>query len=99
MNYAKILNYLYSLESPKIRLGLGRINELLGKIGNPEESLECIHIAGTNGKGSVCAMLNSILTEAGFKAGMYTSPHLNKFNERIIINNKPITKYRSKAAI
>tara|TARA_B100000315_G_C14552085_1_gene576345 strand:- start:103 stop:1188 length:1086 start_codon:yes stop_codon:yes gene_type:complete len=64
---------------------------LLKKLYNPEKKLKCIHVAGTNGKGSVCAMLNSILTNAGYKVGMYTSPHLKKFNERIRVNNKLIT--------
>ena len=91
MNYAKILSCLYSLESPAIKLGLDRMQRLLDKTGNPEKNLKCIHVAGTNGKGSVCAMLNSILIEAGYKVGMYTSPHLQKFNERIRINNKLIT--------
>src|SRR3989344_6343427 len=91
MNYKKTLAYLYSLESPKIKLGLGRVQQLLDNIGNPEKRLKCIHVAGTNGKGSVCAMLHSILTESGYKVGMYTSPHLKKFNERIRVNNKLIT--------
>ena len=63
---------------------------LLKKLNNPEKKLKCIHVAGTNGKGSVCAMLNSILQEADYKVGMYTSPHLKKFNERIRINNRLI---------
>src|SRR3989338_55831 len=91
MGYKKILKYLYSLESPKIKLGLDRIQGLLGKIGNPEKELKCIHVAGTNGKGSVCAMIFCILKEAGYKVGLYTSPHLKRFNERIRINNKEIT--------
>ena len=91
MNHKKILKYLYSLESPKIKLGLGRIRNLLGKIGNPEKQLRCIHVAGTNGKGSACAMLFYILKEAGYKIGLYTSPHLKNFNERIRVNDKLIT--------
>lgn len=91
MDYQKILEYLYSLESPAIKLGLGRVQQLLDKAGNPEKKIKCIHVAGTNGKGSVCAMLNSILVESGCKVGMYTSPHLKKFNERISVNNKTIS--------
>ncbi len=91
MNYKKILKYLYSLESPKIKLGLNSIEKLLNQLGNPEKKLQCIHVAGTNGKGSVCAMLFQILREAGFKVGLYTSPHLKKFNERIRINDHFIT--------
>lgn len=91
MQYAKTLRYLYSLESPKIRLGLERMQNLLGKLGNPEKNLECIHVAGTNGKGSVCAMIFYILKEAGYEVGLYTSPHLKKFNERIKVNEHFIT--------
>ena len=86
MGNRKILDYLYSLESSKIKLGLENIQNLLNKIGNPERNLKCIHVAGTNGKGSVCAMLFCILREAGCKIGLYTSPHLKKFNERIRVN-------------
>ena len=91
MNYQRTLNYLYSLESPKIRLGLERIQSILNKIGNPEKQSRCIHVAGTNGKGSVCAMINYALIENGYRVGLYTSPHLKKFNERIQINNRQIT--------
>ena len=91
MNYNKILNYLYSLESPRIKLGLERVQNLLNKVGNPQNQLKYIHVAGTNGKGSVCAMLFYILKEAGYKVGLYTSPHLKRFNERIRINDKLIT--------
>ena len=91
MNYNQILKELYSLDTPKYTLGLGRINDLLKKLNNPEKKLKCIHVAGTNGKGSVCAMISSILQDAGYNVGMYTSPHLKKFNERIRINNKLIT--------
>ena len=91
MGYAKTLKYLYGLESPRIRLGLERIKNLLDKIGNPEKNLKCVHVAGTNGKGSVCAMIFYVLKEAGYKVGLYTSPHLKKFNERIRINGDFIT--------
>jgi len=91
MDYKKILDYLYGMESPKIKLGLGRVQNLLGGIGNPEKNLKCIHVAGTNGKGSVCAIIFYILREAGYKVGMYTSPHLKKFNERIRVDNHFIT--------
>ena len=91
MDYRRILGYLYGLESPRIKLGLERVQALLDKIGNPEKSLKCIHVAGTNGKGSVCAMIQSVLMKAGYKAGMYTSPHLKRFNERIRINETLIS--------
>ncbi|MAG92050.1 hypothetical protein CMO83_05220 [Candidatus Woesearchaeota archaeon] len=91
MDNKEILEYLYSLESPNIKLGLHNIQEMLDKIGSPEKYLKCIHVAGTNGKGSVCAMMFSALKESGYKVGIYTSPHLKKFNERIRINDKFIT--------
>lgn len=91
MNYKKILSYLYGLDSPNIKLGLQNVQGLLNKIGAPQKKLKCIHVAGTNGKGSVCAMLFYALREAGYKVGLYTSPHLKKFNERIRVNEHFIT--------
>lgn len=90
MNYEEALAYLNSLEQFGSQLGLSRIRLLLGKLGNPQDSLKCFHIAGTNGKGSVCAMVSSILQEAGCKVGLYTSPHLVDIRERFLINNKKI---------
>lgn len=87
----QLLEQLYAL---KRELGskqrLEPTQELLAKLGNPEQKLKCIHVAGTNGKGSVCAMLAAILETAGMKVGLYTSPHLIRFNERIKINTKEI---------
>ena len=91
MNYKNVLNELYLLDIKKWALGLERIESLLKKVGNPEKNLKCIHVAGTNGKGSVCAMIHSILVDAGYKVGLYTSPHLKKFNERIKINDGEIS--------
>ncbi len=67
------------------------MNKLLTAINNPEDCLNIIHVAGTNGKGSVCSMINNTLIEAGYKTGMYTSPHMTQFNERIKINNENIS--------
>src|SRR3989344_4059272 len=89
--YKEILGHLYRIESPKIKLGLERVQSLLDKVGNPEKKLKYIHVAGTNGKGSVCAMMQYVLMESDYKVGMYTSPHLKKFNERIRVNNNLIT--------
>ncbi len=75
-----------------IHLGLERIKQLLEKLENPHQKFPIIHIAGTNGKGSVCAYLSSILTEAGYRVGRYTSPHLIDWTERICINQKPISQ-------
>ena len=73
-----------------VHLGLERIHRLLGNLGNPHLSVPIIHVAGTNGKGSVCAYLSSVLTEAGYRVGRYTSPHLVEWNERICLNGQPI---------
>ncbi|MEG3846276.1 folylpolyglutamate synthase/dihydrofolate synthase family protein [Microcoleus sp. herbarium19] len=82
---------LQSYQHFGVHLGLKRINQLLQKLDNPHQKVPIIHIAGTNGKGSVCAYLSSILTEAGYRVGRYTSPHLIDWTERISINQKPIS--------
>ncbi|MGB7442835.1 MAG: folylpolyglutamate synthase/dihydrofolate synthase family protein [Coleofasciculaceae cyanobacterium] len=73
-----------------VHLGLDRIKKLLKDLDNPHHAVPIIHVAGTNGKGSVCAYLSSVLTEAGYKVGRYTSPHLINWTERICLNGKPI---------
>ncbi len=85
------LPWLYSTQMFGIKLGLENITRLLAAIGDPHLSLPCIHVAGTNGKGSVCAMLDAILREAGYTVGLYTSPHLMDFSERIRIQGQPIS--------
>ena len=82
-----------------VNLGLSRIQTLLAALGSPHQSVPIIHVAGTNGKGSVCAYLSSILTAAGYKVGRYTSPHLVDWNERICIDNEPIGTDRAIAAL
>ncbi|MBI5826362.1 MAG: hypothetical protein HZB22_01320 [Deltaproteobacteria bacterium] len=79
----EILGYLYGLEAHGIKPGLKRIRKLLRALGDPQKEFPSIHVAGTNGKGSTCAFLFSVLKEAGFSTGLYTSPHLERFNERI----------------
>ncbi|NET88871.1 MAG: bifunctional folylpolyglutamate synthase/dihydrofolate synthase [Kamptonema sp. SIO1D9] len=74
-----------------VHLGLARIEQLLADLGNPHQQVPIIHVAGTNGKGSVCAYLSSVLTEAGYKVGRYTSPHLVDWTERICLNEQPIS--------
>ncbi|HYW18848.1 MAG TPA: folylpolyglutamate synthase/dihydrofolate synthase family protein [Nodularia sp. (in: cyanobacteria)] len=74
-----------------VHLGLSRILKLLANLGNPHHQVPVIHVAGTNGKGSVCAYLSSILTEAGYRTGCYISPHLVDWTERISINKQPIS--------
>ena len=73
-----------------VNLGLTRIKKLLADLDNPQDRVPIIHVAGTNGKGSVCAYLASILTEAGYRVGRYTSPHLVHWTERITLNGQPI---------
>jgi dihydrofolate synthase/folylpolyglutamate synthase len=74
-----------------MNLGLDRIKLLLEELGNPHLKFKSIHVAGTNGKGSTCAMIASILREAGYKVGLYTSPHLFDYRERIKINGRDIS--------
>ncbi|MBE9092557.1 folylpolyglutamate synthase/dihydrofolate synthase family protein [Tychonema sp. LEGE 07203] len=82
---------LQSYQHFGVHLGLERIQQLLQKLDNPHQKVPIIHIAGTNGKGSVCAYLSSVLTAAGYRVGRYTSPHLIDWTERICINQKPIS--------
>lgn len=85
------LSYLYSLHKFGMKFGLRNIRVLLKSVGNPHRKYKTIHIAGTNGKGSTSSMIAAILTAAGYKVGLYTSPHLIKFNERIRINGTMIS--------
>ena len=85
-----LLDELFTLTRLGIKPGLEVERALLAELGNPEKHLPCIHVAGTNGKGSVCAMLESVLRAAGLRTGLYTSPHLSCFNERIRYTGKYI---------
>ena len=87
MNYSEALSYIHSVCWKGSVPGLSRTRELLQRIGNPEKKLKFVHIAGTNGKGSTAAMLSSILEEAGYTVGLYTSPFINRFNERMQVNH------------
>lgn len=86
-----VLSYLNELARFGSKPGLSRIQGALQRLGNPENRLKVVHVAGTNGKGSTCAMLASILQAAGYRTGLYTSPHLVRFNERIQINGEMIS--------
>ncbi|KAB2909619.1 MAG: bifunctional folylpolyglutamate synthase/dihydrofolate synthase [Ignavibacteriales bacterium] len=86
----RYLDFLFSLHNRGVKFGLENTIKFLKTIGDPQDSLKCIHIAGTNGKGSTASFIASVLTEAGFKTGLYTSPHFIKFNERIRINGQII---------
>lgn len=90
--YESAINYLYGLQKHGIKLGLSNTKKLMTILGNPQKAFRCIHIAGTNGKGSTASMIASILKESGYKTGLFTSPHLVSFTERISINNRRITE-------
>ena len=92
MNYNEALKYIHSLLVFGSKPGLERISELLNKLGNPQNDLKFIHVAGTNGKGSVCTMLSNIYMKAGLKTGLYTSPYVVDFRERIQFNGEYIEK-------
>ncbi|MCX7848295.1 MAG: bifunctional folylpolyglutamate synthase/dihydrofolate synthase [bacterium] len=88
--YRELLDYLYTLRPFGTKLGLERIRALLDRLGSPDHQLRFLHIAGTNGKGSTAAMLDAILRRAGLRTGLYTSPHLVDFTERIRVDGTPI---------
>ncbi len=90
MTYTEALEYIHSVSWMGSRPGLSRIAELCEKLGHPEDSLKFIHVGGTNGKGSTCRMLSCILQNAGYRVGLYTSPFIERFNERIMLNNEDI---------
>ena len=90
MNAAEILT---SSEKFHIELGLKRISKIVELLNNPQKNLKIIHVAGSNGKGSTCAILEEILTKAGYKTGKFTSPHLFSYNERITINKQQISDF------
>ena len=90
MDYKEALAYIGGVEFFGSKPGLTRIRELLEKLGDPQKQLRFIHIAGTNGKGSCAAMTASVLKAAGYKTGLYTSPYLYRFNERMQINGRQI---------
>jgi dihydrofolate synthase / folylpolyglutamate synthase len=92
MTYKEAVNYLYSLQKFGIKFGLSKTSNILEALGNPQRDQKYVHIAGTNGKGSVAAFLASILDEAGYKIGVYTSPHLLRFTERFRINGREMSR-------
>lgn len=85
------LAYIHSVSNYFCKPGLDRIKTLCDLLGNPQDKLKFIHVAGTNGKGSFCSMLSSVLTKSGYKTGLYTSPYIIKFNERISIDSVMIS--------
>ena len=90
MNYDQAIQYIHSISWCFCKPGLERIGELCRRLGDPQRSLRFIHVAGTNGKGSFCSMLESVLRATGLKTGLYTSPYIKRFNERMQVNGEPI---------
>lgn len=91
MNYAESIEYIHAINWCFCKPGLERIGTLCSLLGNPQKKLRFIHVAGTNGKGSFCAMLDSVLRQAGYKVGLFTSPYIRFFNERICFDGAPIS--------
>lgn len=94
MNYHEAIEYLQNLTKFGFNFGLGRIEELMKRLGEPHKKIKVIHVGGTNGKGSTSAMTSSILHAAGYKVGTFTSPHLHSYNERYRINGEEISPNR-----
>jgi dihydrofolate synthase/folylpolyglutamate synthase len=90
MGYADLIQWMFNLERFGIKLGLENMTEYMSEVGDPHKDFRSVHVTGTNGKGSVCAFLASILKESGLKVGLYTSPHLVDFRERITVNGHMI---------
>ncbi len=90
LEYQESIDYLFGLQKYGIKFGLNCTSNLLSRLGNPHHRLRCIHIAGTNGKGSTAAMLSAVLKQHGLRVGLYTSPHLVRFTERFRIDDEEV---------
>ena len=90
MNYESALEYIHAVQWAGHKPGLSRTRTLLAALGDPHKKLRFVHVAGTNGKGSTAAMLASCLHAAGYRVGLYTSPFINRFNERIQVDGEQI---------
>ena len=99
MNFKDALDFLYGLQIFGIKLGLRNITNVLREINNPHTKFKAVHIAGTNGKGSTAALVESVLRTAGYKTGLFTSPHLFDFTERIRVNGVPIPRRQVSAGV
>ena len=91
MNYAESIEYIHGISWCFCKPGLDRIGELCRLLGDPQKELKFIHVAGTNGKGSFCSMLSSVLAKSGLRVGLFTSPYIRFFNERMCVDGQPIT--------
>ena len=91
MTINEALDYIHAVDWRRSSLGLRRIDELLAQMGHPERTMKFVHVTGTNGKGSTCAILASVLRAAGYRTGLYTSPYIFRFNERMQIDGAPIS--------
>ena len=94
MTYDEAIKYIHGVSNFFCKPGLDRVTELCQGLGNPQKELKFIHVGGTNGKGSVSSMLSSVLTEAGYRVGLYTSPYILEFNERMRVNGRNIENER-----
>ena len=92
MNYKEAVEWLCSFEKQGIKLGLERAQHICQMLGNPQKNYKTIHVGGTNGKGSVCNFIGSILTSAGYTVGIYTSPHIQRFSERFVVEGDEISE-------
>ena len=92
MNFEESLQWLYGFQKFGMNLGLERINYIAKKLGNPQQNYKIIHVGGTNGKGSTCKFIASILERSGHTVGVYTSPHLQHISERFVVGNRQITE-------
>ena len=93
MIYADTIAYLYGLQKHGMKFGLDNTRRLMSLLGEPHTSFSSIHVAGTNGKGSTSAMIESLLRTKGVRTGLFTSPHLVSFTERIRVNGEEISEY------
>lgn len=91
MDYAAARDFLLGLKRRGVALGLERMRRFAERLGNPQQAVPCIHIAGTNGKGSVAAMIESVLRQTGWRTGLYTSPHLVRLGERVQVGRRPLS--------
>ena len=91
-NYAATQDYLFSLKARGVKFGIDRMRALVAGLGHPDLAVPCVHLAGTNGKGSTAAMLDAIFHAAGWRTGLYTSPHLVRLGERVQVGRVPLTE-------